>query len=262
VNSKIAPDLSIVVPTLNEAHNIGRLIPRLQAVLDPVRGGSFAYEILVCDDASPDGTADIAESLRARPQGSIRVLRLTAPFGLGRAIMQGFSQARGRYLAVIDADLQHDETILPTMIEKARSHDLVIGSRYEFMGAVAGWSKIRETGSRAAAYLTRQILRTSVRDPLSGYFLMTRDLYDGVRQDLRPQGWKILLEILGHAPRAKFAEVPFTFRPRTEGRSKMSWQVGRDWLSQLRRLRRQQTLPIRPIVKIPEWGLAREGRVL
>jgi dolichol-phosphate mannosyltransferase len=247
-------DFSLIVPTLNEAGNVGRLIPRLQQVLGAIHDGSLSYEIIICDDASEDGTAEIAASLPDSWQGSIRVLRRTSSFGLGEAILDGFAVATGRVLGVIDADFQHDESILPQMLSKACTYDIVIGSRYDFLGKIAGWSKVREAESRFAASLTRRTLGLQVCDPLSGYFMLSRSLYEGIKHQLKPQGWKILLEVLGNAPMAKFAEVPFTFRPRTEGETKMTWRVAKDWLAQLQRLRAlraARSVAAEPIQRLP-----------
>ena len=224
-------ELSLIIPTLNEADNIGRLIPRLDALLSDRK-----IEILVCDDASPDGTANEAEQVARGVSCDVCVIRRSAPHGLGHAILEGFSQARGQVLGVIDADFQHDESILPAMLDQVRTRDLAIGSRYEFLGGISGWSKCRELESRLAASLTRRTLGTAVRDPLSGFFMMRRSLYERISHRLQPQGWKVLLEIIGHAPDATFAEIPFTFRSRTHGKSKMNWRVAQAWLSQLRRL--------------------------
>ena len=232
-------EISLVIPTLNEADNIGQLLLRLDLVLTGRKA-----ELLVCDDDSPDGTADVAEAIARRVSCDIRVIRRSAPHGLGHAILDGFSRARGQILGVIDADFQHDEVALPTMLERARTRDLAIGSRYEFMGGISGWSKWRELESRLAAGLTRKALGTAVRDPLSGYFLMRRGLYEQIVHRMQPQGWKVLLEIIGHAPGATFAEVPFIFRSRAAGESKMSWRVAQAWLSQLRRLAALNRSPV------------------
>lgn len=225
------PTLSVVVPTLNEASNIAHLVRRLTRALRHVD-----HEIIVVDDASADGTADLAESLRPRFP-ALRVVRRTSDFGLSKAILAGFAVARGELLAVIDADLQHDPGILPSLLTCAASHPIVVASRYAFRDHACHWSLFREVESRLAAWMTRRVLSIPTRDPLSGYFLVHRDLYQQIRPKLRGDGWKLLLEILVHSAGVTVAEVPFTFRSRERGKTKMNWRVVAAWLRSLLQLR-------------------------
>jgi dolichol-phosphate mannosyltransferase len=249
-----SPHLSLVIPTLNEAQNLPILTQRLALALTDV-----PHEILFCDDASKDGTANVAEALRqSYPQ--IRVIRRTHDHGLAAAVLDGFQHARGQVLAVMDADLQHDETILPAMLRTLDDgHDLAVASRYTPDGALAGWSLIRELQSRLAASVSRRLLRVRVSDPLSGFFLLRRSVWRSVAPSVRPRGWKLLLEILATLDEARVAEVPFTFRARQAGDSKLGRHVITAWLHQLAGLRRERlarlaagrVLP-RPVFRLQE----------
>jgi dolichol-phosphate mannosyltransferase len=226
------PLLSLVVPTLNEAENLPHLLRRVARALRGIR-----HEVIVVDGGSTDGTADLADELAGtRPE--LRVLhRSQAERGLSAAILAGFRHARGDVLAVMDADLQHDPAVLPGLVAALGDHDLAIGSRYTFRGKTCGWSFLRELQSRAAAALTRLVLRISVRDPLSGFFAIRRSAFELVAAGLQPRGWKLLLDILATAPRLSVAEVPMTFRARCRGKTKMNPRVVREWLGSLRGLR-------------------------
>ena len=226
------PALSLIVPTLNEAANLPTLVRFVERAL---RG--ISHEILVVDDSSTDGTAEVAEALRCR-HPRLRVIRRTRDFGLSAAIIHGFREARGAFLGVIDADLQHDPRILPELIGALSDHDVAIGSRYAFRGRTCGWSWLREAQSRLASWVTRRALRIPTRDPLSGFFVLRRSVFEEVESVLSSRGWKLLLEILASAPYARVAEVPFTFRPRRQGQTKMTWRVVAAWGRSLVELRR------------------------
>lgn len=227
------PLLSLIIPTLNEAENIPALVARISRTL------STAHEIIFADDASADGTADVAEGLRDEfPQ--VRVLRRTEHPGLSAAVLDGFRAARGRYLGVMDADLQHDQSILPQLVRALTTHDVAVASRYTPKGGTLGWSFVRELQSRVAGFLSRWALGIDIKDPLSGYFVLRRSAFEAVATDVKPRGWKILLEILAALPGARVAEVPFTFRARHAGESKLNHRVALTWLRQLRELRRER----------------------
>lgn len=246
------PDLSLIVPTLNEAENLPRL---LRMVSRALRG--ISHEIIVADDASRDETARVAEDLRAT-YPALRILRRTANFGLSAAIVDGFRNARGSVLAVMDADLQHDPRVLPGLIAALSDHDIAIGSRYAFCGRTCGWSKLREIESRLAAFVTQAALGICVRDPLSGFFMMRRQVFTAVEAGLSTRGWKLLLEILALSPAARVAEVPFTFRARRAGKTKMSMRVVGAWLTSLVNLRRQRFVA----PSTPYTGSVTRGAVL
>ncbi|HBL18384.1 MAG: hypothetical protein A2X36_14560 [Elusimicrobia bacterium GWA2_69_24] len=216
------PWVSVVVPTYNEAQSVPILLERLEGLLC-----GTPHEIIVADDDSPDRTWEVAERLTARVPG-LRVLRRSGERGLYPAVLEGFASSSGEWLLVMDADLQHDETIIPAMLETARLQGpgVVIGSRYAAGGGVEDWSRTRLWGSRVATALARAVLRVRVADPMSGFFAVHRDVYRTVLPRLRPKGFKILFDILQHLPEgAPASEVPYVFRNRKLGASKLNGEV-------------------------------------
>jgi len=222
VNSdEIATDrlrgLSIIVPTYNEADNIGELIKRVESSL---KGNVF--EIIVVDDSSPDGTAEIAEEL-GRAYGNIKVIRRPSKMGLASAILDGMKVAKYDSIVVMDADLQHPPELLPRLFEKAREgYDVVIASRYTKGGGVKGWKFWRRLVSKGATVLAHALLPKTrkVKDPVSGFFLFKRGVMEGI--ELKPIGYKLLLELLVKGKYSKVAEVPYVFKARKRGKSKLS----------------------------------------
>jgi dolichol-phosphate mannosyltransferase len=223
--------LTIVSPTYNEADNLEPLVQELATVL----AGSD-YEIVVVDDDSPDLTWKRAEELgRCFPQ--IRSLRRTQNRGLSSAVIEGFDVARGEIVACMDADLQHDPVILPWMLDEMdQGADLVVGSRYVEGGATGEWSWSRWISSWAATKLARILLHANLRDPMSGFFMMRRSDFLQVRDRLDARGFKILLEIVARLQPKKIVEVPYTFRSRRVGQSKLSSTVILQYLQQLWKL--------------------------
>jgi len=225
-------ELSLIVPTYNEAENISELLERVERSL---KGRSF--EIIIVDDNSEDGTADIAEKLNAK-YGNINVLRRSGRLGLGSAVADGIRVARGDFLAVMDADLQHPPELLPRMLEEAeKGFDIVIASRYVKGGGVEEWSSLRRIISAGAIFLAHILLpkTKNIKDPISGFFLVRRSAVDGVI--LSHAGYKILLEILAKGMYDRVAEVSYTFKPRKRGKSKLSLKEMINYASLLLKLR-------------------------
>ena len=224
--------LSIVVPTFNEADNIRVLIERLSRVLR-----NTSYEVIVVDDDSPDGTWRVAQELAGKGY-PVRVIRRIGERGLGTAIIRGLREARGEFIVVMDADLQHPPEIVPKLYEEAlrSGADVVVASRYAKGGGVKGWSRIRLLISRAASLLAYVLLAESRRtsDPMSGFFLVRRSLVEKLR--LRGRSWKVLLEILAKAPGARVSEVPYVFEQRYSGESKLGLRAMLDYVLDLLRL--------------------------
>jgi len=224
--------LSVVVPTFNEAENIRLLIERLARAL---RG--ISYEVVVVDDNSPDGTWRVAQEL-ARKGYPVRVIRRIGERGLGTAIVRGLREARGEYIVVMDADLQHPPEVVPKLYEEAlrSGADVVVASRYARGGGVKGWSRVRLLISRAASFLAYVLLAESRRtsDPMSGFFLVKRGLIERLR--LEGRSWKVLLEILAKAPGARVSEVPYVFEQRHSGESKLGLRAMLDYVFDLLRL--------------------------
>jgi len=232
----VSPDralkLSIVAPTLNEAENIPLLVTEIERTLV-----GTDFEIIISDDDSPDQSWLVAERI-AGMNSRVRVLRRTAKKGLGWSVIDGFDAAKGDILACIDADLQHDPAILPRMCEELnKGADLVVGSRYISGGSVGRWGPVRVAESWLASRLAQRFVATKICDPMSGYFLLRRGDFLRVRDRLNGQGFKILLEIAANMPGAIVSEVPYTFRSRIAGKTKLSGRVVFAYIAQLRRLR-------------------------
>ncbi len=222
---------SLVIPTYNEAENVG---PCVEAVCRALDGREF--EVIIADDDSPDRTWEIARNL---DNPRVRVLRRTEDRGLAPAVVDGFAAAQGDRLGVMDADLQHDEAILPEMIDALDTHEFVIGSREAEGGGYGEMPFARRLGSKAAAALARRVLKVPLGDPMSGYFALRREVFERVRGRLDPRGYKIMLEIFCLARPESHFEVGYTFRPRHTGRSKVSAGVAGHYLSDLFQLRRR-----------------------
>lgn len=220
--------LSVVCPTFNEAENVHRLVEKLNQALRGVD-----YEILIVDDNSPDLTWSVAQEISQR-DSRVRVLRRMRNRGLGAAVIDGFAAAQGEAVACIDADLQHDPSILSIMLEELiGGADVVVGSRYVDGGRIVDWNWLRRTESRIATKIARVFLGVKLEDPMSGYFLMWRKDFTHVRTKLNGTGFKILLEVLAYLQPARVKEVPYTFGPRGAGVSKLSGKAILQYLVQL-----------------------------
>jgi dolichol-phosphate mannosyltransferase len=222
--------LSIVVPTYKERGNVAELVRRLDLAL-----AGIAWEAVFVDDNSPDGTADAVKEI-GLSDSRIRCLRRVGRRGLAGACIEGMLSSSAPYVAVIDADLQHDEKILPQMLAKLESGqaDLVAATRYVEGGAAKGLDKKRGAISKLATSLTHRLVGTHLSDPMSGFFMMRRDSFDAVAPRLSPVGFKILLDIAATAgERLRIAEQPYHFGERFDGESKFNAQVGVEFLGLL-----------------------------
>lgn len=226
--------LTIVIPTYNEYDNIGILLARLDNLLAPATG---SYEIIVVDDASPDGTAAVVTGYAAQ-HTAVRLIRRIAPRDLSSALAEGFDNACGEYVLAMDADFQHPPECILTMLDVAQKSnvDLIVATRYAKGGDVVGWSGVRWMCSRMATRMSAFVLETTITDPLSGYFLLRRDLWQQVRPQLRPEGFKLLLDIIAVATGLRHAEVGYRFSGRQRGNSKMDAAVVKIFASSLLRL--------------------------
>ncbi|HVW92439.1 MAG TPA: glycosyltransferase family 2 protein [Devosia sp.] len=222
----LPPQLSIIVPTFNERDNIGLLYENLARAL-----GDIPFEMIVVDDNSPDGTADAVKAL-ARQWPNIRCLKRIGRRGLSSACIEGISASAAPFFAVMDADHQHDEKILPQMLLRAQTgDDIVVATRYAKGGSAGeGFSAARAAGSQLATRLSSTLTGANLSDPMSGFFLMRREVFEEVAPQLSDDGFKILLDIIVTALRYRKAngqalnigEVPYQFRERHAGTSKMS----------------------------------------
>jgi dolichol-phosphate mannosyltransferase len=224
------PDLAVIVPTLNERDNIEPLLARLGEAL-----AGISWEVVFVDDDSQDGTGSLLLRLQdVLPR--VRVIRRIGRRGLSSACIEGMLATGAPFLAVIDADLQHDETILPRMLEMLRERDLdiVVGSRFSAGGSVGAFAGKRLFMSRFGGWLSRIVSHADLSDPMSGFFVLRRPFFEETVRDLSGQGFKILLDFFASASRpVRFAEVPFTFRPRHRGKSKLDTLVMLEYVTLL-----------------------------
>lgn len=210
--------LTVVVPCYNERPNVMPMVTALGAALEGV-----AWEVVFVDDNSPDGTSMEAKTI-ARVDPRVRCLRRIGRRGLSSAVIEGALSSSADYIAVIDGDMQHDETRLKLMLAAVRQGaDIAVGSRHVEGGAATGLSspwrvKLSETGIRIAQIVTR----TPISDPMSGFFLLRRDMFEDLAGRLTGQGFKILLDLILASPRRlNIVEIPYKFRPRLAGESKL-----------------------------------------
>lgn len=216
------PQLAVIVPSYNERGNIELLYEKVAVAL-----GGTPWEMIVVDDNSPDGTAEVVHEL-SLVYPNIRCLRRFGRRGLASACVEGMAVTAAPYVAVIDADLQHDEAILPEMLRRAlEGADLVVGSRFiEGGSAGEGLSETRLSGSQFATKMAGMIAGQAVSDPMSGFFLIRRDKALAAAPKLASDGFKILIDLIVTSQRMgkplSVAEVPYTFRPRHAGTSKMN----------------------------------------
>ncbi len=225
-------ELSVVIPTFNEKDNVVPLFDRLRAALN-----GQSWEAIYVDDDSPDGTADAVRAL-AVEFANVRVIQRKGRRGLAGACIEGILSSTSSFCAVIDADLQHDETRLPLMLgvlQNDNDLDIVIGSRNLDGGSGGdGLSRVRQWGSDRATLLTRRMLDITASDPMSGFFMVRRMSFNQVVTSLESDGFKILADMLAaSAGRWKTHEIPYTFRSRNAGESKMGSAVALEFLSLL-----------------------------
>jgi dolichol-phosphate mannosyltransferase len=225
--SAVAPQLSVIVPTFNERDNVTTLFRRLETALAGTR-----WEVIFVDDNSPDGTWDVVRGL-ARQDVRVRCIRRIGRRGLSGACIEGILASSAPYVAVIDADLQHDETQLPVMLAPltAGEADLVVGSRYIEGGSADSFNKQRAGASALATEVAKRVLRVKIADPMSGFFMIRRDRFEQLAPQLSTQGFKILLDIVATARGdLRIKEIPFTFGSRLHGESKLDSMVALDFL--------------------------------
>lgn len=220
-------ELAIVIPTLNERDNIDPLVERLDAALD-----SVIWEAIFVDDASTDGTHERLHEL-ARSDERIRYIRRLGRQGLSSACLEGMAASSAPYLAIMDADLQHDETLLTKMHQLLAQDDadIVVGSRYMDGGGVGDWPEDRQRLSRMATRLGNAMLRVKLTDPLSGFFMLKRDVFERAAPRTSGQGFKILLDLITSTDGSiRIKELPFVFRQRHAGQSKLDTLIALEYL--------------------------------
>lgn len=216
-------ELAVIIPTFEEAGNVDELVCRLDAAL-----AGIAWEAIFVDDHSQDGTAARVREIAARDR-RVRCLERVGRRGLSSACVEGMLATPAPLVAVMDGDLQHDETLLTDMLDRFRADpalEIAIGSRFVAGGSASGFSDQRAAQSRFATRLSRAVLRQDVADPMSGFFMLRTALLREVLPRLSAIGFKLLLDIFASARRPlRFAELPYRFRARTSGASKLDAAV-------------------------------------
>jgi glycosyltransferase involved in cell wall biosynthesis len=221
--------LSIILPTYNEAQNLPILLGDLARVL-----GKDPYEVIVVDDDSPDNTWQVATNLK-KQYPMLRVIRRVGRRGLSSAVVEGFDVATGDILLVMDSDLQHDPALIVKLRDAVESGaGIAVASRYIEGGSVGEWVTGRRLLSKIATFFARNIPHVKVSDPMSGFFALKKSVFDAIKSQLRPTGFKILFEVLTFLPKGtKAVEVPLVFKMREHGESKLSAAVEMQFLFQL-----------------------------
>src|SRR5271165_1460157 len=226
----MAYDLAIVLPTFNERGNVGPLVERLEKTLAGIH-----YEVIFVDDDSPDGTADAVRRV-AKQHDNVRVLHRIGRRGLASACIEGILAASAPFVAVMDADLQHDEGILPEMLRRMREEnlDLVVGSRNTAGGSMGEFSNWRVKLSQLGKRLSLMGAEHELSDPMSGFFMVRVATFERFAHRLSGIGFKILLDIvLSAGPGLRIGEVPYRFRLREHGESKLDVMVGLEYFELL-----------------------------
>ncbi len=220
--------VTIVVPTFRERENIPLVVERLEELL-----ADFAWEVVFVDDDSDDGSAEVLLDL-SRTHSHVRAIRRMGRRGLASACLEGMASSSAEIFAVMDADLQHDESLLPEMISALQSDpslDLAIGTRYFGRGGVGNWSQGRQVVSRMATRIEKAVLRTPLSDPMSGFFALRRQVFEETVRQMTGKGFKILLDIVLSSRRElRTREFPYEFKARQHGQSKLDVVVGLEYL--------------------------------
>ena len=230
--------LSIIVPTYNESQNIVRMLDSIAETLSPYK----ASEIIVVDDNSPDGTAEMAKShakiISTKKKIRIEIISRNGKFGLSSAIVKGVQSATGDFLVIMDGDFSHPPQVIPSIIQALQdsNYDIVVASRYVKGGSIIGWPFKRRLVSKGATKIARYGLGIDVMDPVSGFFAFRRDIINGLKFDAI--GYKMLLEILVKTKGARVKEIPYTFTNRRRGTSKLDANVMFNYLRAVMRLYR------------------------
>jgi dolichol-phosphate mannosyltransferase len=225
--TSLSPKAAVIVPTLNERDNIAPLLAGIDAALN-----GRDYEVIFVDDWSSDGTPDTIQSI-ARNRPDVRLLRRFGRKGLSSAVIEGMMATSADIVAVIDADRQHDESLLPHLIDLVASDsaDVAVGSRYIDDGSTGDWAAGRVKISQFATSLAKKFLPADVSDPMSGFFAVRRSAVDAALPNLSAAGFKILLDLLVSSPtKLRVAELPYQFRTRVAGESKLDAGVALDFL--------------------------------
>lgn len=237
-------ELAVIIPTFNETANIRVLLDKLSTVL-----AGYSWEAIFVDDNSPDGTSDLIREI-GRGTARVRVLQRIGRRGLSSAVVEGMLATSAPVLAVIDADMQHDEAILPALVKAVASGeaDLAVGTRYAEGGGFGAWNARRRFISRFATRIGQHIARTRLSDPMSGFFAISREALTGALPRLSGVGFKILLDLAASSKEPlRVTEIPYQFRLREAGESKLGALVVLEYLSLLLDKKIGHIVPLRLI---------------
>jgi dolichol-phosphate mannosyltransferase len=212
------PELSIIVPIFNERDNVAALVERIRDCMN-----GHAWELIYVDDDSPDGSANVVRAIGAI-DSRVRCIQRIGRRGLSSACVEGMLASSAPYLAVIDGDLQHDETLLPQMLVELQRGglDMIVGSRYVSGGGTGEWGSDRVRLSKFGMRLSRVVVPEALTDPMSGFFMLPRPVFEASVRKLSSIGTKILTDLFASSPQPlRFKELPYTFRLRQAGDSKL-----------------------------------------
>lgn len=211
--------LSIIIPTYNERQSIKELLTKIFEVLRDSK-----YEVIVVDDNSPDGTFEVVKRCAEINPRIKPVLRKNVK-GLSSAVLEGIKNSKGERIVVMDADLSHDPLLIPQIVEALEEHEIVVASRRISGGGAVKWPIYRKLISTAGNFIVRTFFNTKIKDTMSGFFGIRRETLEKVIDDINPRGYKILLEIILRVKNPDVVEIPFVFKNRKEGYSKLSAYV-------------------------------------
>lgn len=215
--------ISVITPTYNEKENIEELLDNICKTLS---GNDF--EIIVVDDNSPDMTWQV---VKRYPNKRVKLLRRPGKLGLASAVIDGFKKAKGDILIVIDADLSHDHKIIPALVKKIKEgSEISIGSRFIPGGGTVGWPVYRTLISKTGSFTAKLLLKVNATDPMSGFFAIKKSVFKRAEPKLNPKGYKILLELLVQSRAKNVSEVPYVFKDRKCGKSKLSGKIISEYL--------------------------------
>jgi len=221
--------ISVIIPTYNEKENIVGVLNKICKVLKGIH-----FEIIVVDDDSPDKTWEIVKKYKDK---KARLLRRQGKKGLASAVIDGFNYSKGDIFVVADADFSHDYEIMPEMIKAVeQGSDFAVGSRFVKGGGITGWPFKRILTSKIATLMAKIILKVKVNDPMSGFFAVKKQLFEQIRDKLNPKGYKILLELLARTKSQKVKEIPYVFKDRQKGKSKLSGKIISEYIKMIAEL--------------------------
>lgn len=223
-------EFAVIVPVLNERDNVGPLLQDISIAL-----AGIEWEVVFVDDGSTDGTIEVLERLALHDQ-RVRLVRRIGRRGLSSAVIEGFLATVAPIVSVIDGDRQHDERLLPEMFQAiaAKDFQMAVGTRYAGGGSVGEWATARVRISKFATSLASLVMKTPLSDPMSGFFAVRRETVIGLVPQLSKMGYKILLDVVASSKDPlRIVELPYEFRTRIAGESKLDNMVALEYVELL-----------------------------